>query len=460
MDALLEAFGFRDSPRHDQRLTIVAVTRILSEQACQILPVLRSEIKMSSFKWKENMNGKGIDLPPTFKCRICSKIKPSTNDHFSKKELKTFQSRSGMGRAATGFSANLRCRHCSGENVFELLCQYCQVTKSKDDFSYNQRTTALVARCKACVNWSETNEPGTETLPGPSMALHPDSMLAPASNPNVGNALSALVNPANQAASDEDGSSVWRTTNPSNNTMSVPAGTSVRPTTTRASVAEARLPSAPSGFMAPTRMLRHGEVPGDAFSQLDPFGRRGGNADNANAAILEPVFASSAASEVATDAAADDKWMVVPQKKKTAKAAVARDASDSFTNPFTAHNAYISTMCTDYDAPDSPPTTPAPRNTGTRASTNRQTIAPSVAPSTQAAASTAFEEGIASGKYGRPGHTTPRGNSSREWYKPTKPRKDDTFDHGFETYAPADIANHAPPIRRPANEGDESDDEW
>lgn len=287
------------------------------------------------------------------------------------------------------------------------------------------------------MNWSETNEPGTETLPGPSMALHPDSMLAPASNPNVGNALSALVNPANQAASDEDGvrfsllpilikfqltsllkSSVWRTTNLSNNTMSVPAGTSVRPTTTRAFVAEARLPSAPSGFMAPTRMLRHGEVPGDAFSQLDPFGR-GGKADNANAAISEPFSASSAASEVATDAAAaDDKWMVVPQKKRTTKVAMARDASYSFTNPFTAHDAYISTMSTDYDAPDSPPTTPAPRNTGTRASTNRQTMAPSVASSTRAAASTALEEGIASGKYGRPGHTTPRGNSSREWYKP------------------------------------------
>lgn len=151
-------------------------------------------------------------------------------------------------------------------------------------------------------------------------------------------------------------------------------------------------------------MLRYGEMPGDAFSQLDPFGHRGGKAGNANAANFDPLSASSATSEVATDAAADDKWMVVPQKKKSGKAAMARDASNSFTNPFTAHNANTSTMSTGYDALDLP-TTPAPRNTGTRAAAS-------------VTASTAFEEGIASGKYGRPGHTTPRGDSSREWYKP------------------------------------------
>lgn len=65
-------------------------------------------------------------------------------------------------------------------------------------------------RCKACVNWQETNEPGTETLPGPSMALQPDTTLAVAPvNPNPSSGLSALVNSTAQAGNG-DGDEVCR----------------------------------------------------------------------------------------------------------------------------------------------------------------------------------------------------------------------------------------------------------
>ncbi|OBT61405.1 hypothetical protein VE03_09509 [Pseudogymnoascus sp. 23342-1-I1] len=429
----------------------------------------------STSRWNENRNGKDIELPETFKCRICSKIKPATNDHFSKKEFKSLTSRIAMGKTVTTFNANLRCRHCSGENVFELLCQNCQVTKSKDDFSYNQRTTALVARCKACVNWTETNEPGTETLPGPSMALQPDSTLASAPNQNPGNALSVLVNSANQPSGGDDTSSVWRTTNPGNNTMSVPAGTSVRPTTTRASVVETRHPSAPPGFAAPTRILRRGEdvsALGDVFSQLDPFGHRSIKEGTATTDDANAVAASSSVDygAVVTDATAGDMW-ITPKNKKTAKAAMAHDAwgptPESFM-PTSTRNANTRS------AMDTTSTV----NTGTRSAMNAgitftgydnqgnahpQTVAPSAASSTRTAASvtasTAFEDGVASRKYGRPGRTTPRGNSSREWFKAPKPRKEDTNDYRFEEYAPADLAAYAPPTKRPANDDGESDDE-
>ncbi|KFY95412.1 hypothetical protein V500_02804 [Pseudogymnoascus sp. VKM F-4518 (FW-2643)] len=437
---------------------------------------------MSTFKWqKENLQGKGFGLPDTFKCRICNKIKRSTNDHYSKKEMKTYTSRIAMGKMVTGFSANLRCRHCSGENVFELLCQNCHITKSKDDFSYNQRTAAISARCKACVNWQETNEPGTETLPGPSMALHPDNTLTTRSNsvdPNPGNAFPVLVASTNQAADDDDQSSVWRTTQPSNNTMSVPTGTSVRPTTTKASVVETALPSAAGGFMVPTRrkslreVLRiesaasnpYGSRPSspvsaatDVFAQFNPFGN-GGKAVKANAGGSVVVATASADSETVTEAAAGDTW-TTPTKKAT-EAAMG------------------------YDAPGSSTTTPAPRNadgwtavpaknkkagatfTGydNQGTPHLQTVAPSTAASStrgtttsSVTAATAYKENVASGGYGKPGHTTPRGGT-REWFKPGKPDKGDTTNYGFEAYVVADLDEHVP-RKGPRNDGWESEDE-
>ncbi|ELR08565.1 hypothetical protein GMDG_03260 [Pseudogymnoascus destructans 20631-21] len=298
---------------------------------------------MSTFNWNENLNnkGKGIDLPATFKCRICSKVKPATNDHFSKKELKVYTSRIAMRRSVTGFSANLRCRHCSGENVFELLCQYCHVTKAKDDFSYNQRTAALSARCKACVNWQETNEPGTETLPGPSMALHPDTTLAAASNSsNPGNALSVLVTSTAQAADDGDeSSSVWRTTLASNNTVANLTNVSARRTTTRPSVVEIDLPSAPEGFMAPTRMTYRGDdVPSESttsnhygrpstpvsaatniFALFDPFARRGSKAGKHNAGGSGDAVSTSTDSDSVADGPPGDMRTTPTQKTPTKK---------------------------------------------------------------------------------------------------------------------------------------------
>ncbi|KFY25968.1 hypothetical protein V493_04334 [Pseudogymnoascus sp. VKM F-4281 (FW-2241)] len=453
---------------------------------------------MSYFKWKENLNGKGIGLPDTFKCRICTKVKPSTNDHYSKKELKTYTSRVTMGKTITGFSANLRCRHCSGENVFELLCQNCHITKSKDDFSYNQRTAALSARCKACVNWTETNEPGTETLPGPSMALHPDTTLADVSNfQNPGIVLSVLASSANEGTDDGDEvayppsqsaatttnllpqSSVWRTTHPSNNTMGIPTNVSAGRTIERPSVVGSGHPSAPPGFMAPTRMTYLGEpartestpsnpyasrpssTVSDAtniFAQFDPFAHRGAKTGQTNnAGGFKAIAASSADSEaVGGDDSSGNMWMT-PKKKAT--------------------------ETTGYDAFDSPTTTPAPGNHDvwtTVPNNNKKAftgydnqgkahletaISPSTASGTWATtaasvtASTVFNDAVASGKYGKPRRNMPRGNTTGDWFKASKPAKGDTMDYKFEDYAPADLAEHAPPKKRAENNGWESDDE-
>ncbi|KFY33671.1 hypothetical protein V494_07424 [Pseudogymnoascus sp. VKM F-4513 (FW-928)] len=424
----------------------------------------------STFKWKEN--GKGISLPDTFKCRVCSKIKPANNDHYSKKELKPLASRATYGKPVTTFNANVRCRNCSGENVFELQCQNCLVTKSKDDFSYSQRTAALSARCKACVNWQEANEAGMETLPGPSMALQPDANIAAgaSNNPTQANALSVLVNSTAHAGDDDgDESSVWRTTQPSNNTMSVPTGTSLRPTTTKASVTQTF--PVPKGFMAPTRKTYIGEDPesestvsnpygsrpsspvSDIFAKLDPFSHRGAKASKVNAGGSDAVSTSVSGSDKVANAPAGGMWTT--PVKKAAESPMA------------------------YDVPGSSTTAPAPReDTWTAVATKKnkaatkfigwdnqgvaheQTVSPSDASTT---APSVFGDNVASGRYGRPGRTTPRresgGNSGGAWFKSTKPAKGDTANYGFESYAPADLAEYAPPVKKAGNDGWESEDE-
>ncbi|KFZ18493.1 hypothetical protein V501_01181 [Pseudogymnoascus sp. VKM F-4519 (FW-2642)] len=430
---------------------------------------------MSTFNWNDNLKEKGIDLPATFKCRICTKVKPATNDHFSKKELKTYTSRIAMGRAVTGFNANLRCRHCSGENVFELLCQYCNVTKSKDDFSYNQRTAALSARCKACVNWQETNEPGTETLPGPSMALHPDTTLSAApNNPNPG-ALSVLVTSTAQADGGDGSSSVWRTTLANNNTVGVATDASAGRTTTRPSVVESGLPSAPDGFMAPTRMTYHGgdvstestpsnpygsrsnspvSAATDIFAQFDPFAGRGSKASKVNAGGSAAV-SSSAHSDSVADTPGDMRTTPA-QKAPTKKIPTGYDVPVPSTTPSplkedgwmaVAKNRKAGTTFTGYD------------NKGVA---HVQTVvAPSTASSTRATtpASVSFEDKVASGEYGKSCGTKPRNDSGSPWYKPGKARKGDTANYEFEKYGPADWAAHVPPTKRPQNDGWDSADE-
>ncbi|KFX98544.1 hypothetical protein O988_04291 [Pseudogymnoascus sp. VKM F-3808] len=419
-------------------------------------------------------NGKGIGLPDNFKCRICNKVKPANNDHFSKKEMKTYTSRIAMGRDITPFSAKLRCRHCSGENVQELFCQFCHTTKSKDDFSYNQRTDPKVARCKACVNWQETNEPGTETLPGPSMALQPAPSAAP-NNPAPGNTSSALVN---STTTDNDASSVWHTAHASNNTMGVATNTSAKPTITHASAVG---PSRPAGFMMPTRTAYgvghigtestpsnpYASRPSstvsattDLFAKFDPFGGRGARAGRANAARSEAVTDSSASSETATDTPRGD-MRTTPANTSKAEAPMSYDApvlSAVTSTPPRKDNAWTTvppgnrrggTTFTGYD------------NHGIA---HVQTVAPSTTSASWAttaaskAASSVFEENVASGKYGKPRSTTPRRDTGGAWFKSNNPPKGETRNHGLENYVPADLAAHAP-VKKSEQNGWESEDD-
>ncbi|KFX99801.1 hypothetical protein V490_01650 [Pseudogymnoascus sp. VKM F-3557] len=418
-------------------------------------------------------NGKGIGLPDNFKCRICNKVKPANNDHFSKKEMKTYTSRIAMGRDITPFSAKLRCRHCSGENVQELFCQFCHTTKSKDDFSYNQRTDPKVARCKACVNWQETNEPGTETLPGPSMALQPAPSAAP-NNPAPGNTSSALVN---STTIDNDASSVWHTAHASNNTMGVATNTSAKPTITHASAVG---PSRPAGFMMPTRTAYgvghigtestpsnpYASRPSstvsaatDAFAKFDPFGGRGARAGKANATSSEAVTSSSASSETATDTPRGD-MRTTPANTAEAEAPMSYDAS-------------VSSGITSTPREDNGWTTvpPGNRRGGTtftgydnQGTAHVQTVAPSTTSASWAttaasrAASSVFDENVASGKYGKPRSTTPRRDTGGAWFKSNNPPKGETRNHGLEDYVPADLAAHAP-VKKSEQNGWESEDD-
>ena len=219
--------------------------------------------------------------------------------------------------------------------------------------------------------------------------------------------------------------------------MSVPTGTSVRPTTAKASVVETGISSAAGGFVPPTRR-EHGEVVGtestpsnpygspsspvsnatDVFAQFNPFGHGGGKAGKVNAGGTVVVATASADSETVTEAAAGDTW-TTPTKKAN-EAAMGYDARGSSTTTPAPRNAdgwtavptknkKAGTTFTGYD------------NKGTP---HLQTVAPSTAASStwgttaaSVAAATAYKENVASGGYGKPGHTTPRGGT-REWFKP------------------------------------------
>jgi hypothetical protein len=187
--------------------------------------------------------------------------------------------------------------------------------------------------------------------------------------------------------------------------------------------------------MAPTRMTYHGnDVPTestpsnpygsrsnspvsaatDIFAQFDPFARRGGKAGKSNAGGSAAV-SSSADSDSLVDAPPGDMRTTPAQKMPTDY-----DAPNQSTTPeplsentwmaVPTKNRKAGTTFTGYD------------NTGTA---HLQTVvAPSTASSTRAATaasvatSTAFEENVKTGQYGRPGRSTPRGNTGSPWFKP------------------------------------------
>lgn len=195
--------------------------------------------------------------------------------------------------------------------------------------------------------------------------------------------------------------------------------------------------------MAPTRMAYRGEDVGtestpsnpygsrpsspvsaaiDIFAQFDPFSRRGVKASKAAVGSFDAAAASSAQSEVVTDVSAGDMW-TTPMKKNSTETPTGYDAPDSSITTPAAGNA---------DAWTTVPTKNKKAGTTFTGYDNQGVahvqiaVAPSTASSTWATtaasvtASTAFEENVASGRYGRPGRTTPLRETSGgggAWFK-------------------------------------------
>lgn len=67
-------------------------------------------------------------------------------------------------------NAQITCRkHTSGAvAVTELLCSSCQKHKAIDFFSNNERKASGGQRCRACVEWVESDEPNHIPLPAPN----------------------------------------------------------------------------------------------------------------------------------------------------------------------------------------------------------------------------------------------------------------------------------------------------
>lgn len=157
----------------------------------------------------------------------------------------------------------------------------------------------------------------------------------------------------------------------------------------------------------------------DAFAKFDPFGGRGARASRANAAGSEAVTSSSASSETATGTPRGD-MRTTPSNTAEAEAPMSYDApvlSAVTSTPPREDNGWTTvppgnrrggTTFTGYD------------NQGTA---HVQTVAPSTTSASWAtaaasgAASSVFEENVASGRYGRPKRTTPRRDTSGAWFK-------------------------------------------
>lgn len=148
----------------------------------------------------------------------------------------------------------------------------------------------------------------------------------------------------------------------------------------------------------------------DVFAKFDPFSRRGSKVDNVNSGGSDSAAASFVVSGAVFDDAGRDMW-TTPAKKTTGNTPTGFGAFNSPASPTPSNgNAWTSVPS---------------KNKGAKTAAH-QAVAPSIALSSTWATtapsvtSTAFQENVASGRYGRPGRITPRkegGGASGGWFK-------------------------------------------
>lgn len=76
-------------------------------------------------------------------------------------------------------NAKITCRKHTPGPATEMLCSNCRKHKAIDYFSKNERKSSGGQRCRACVEWMESDEPGYVPLPAPNSARDGDDERAP-----------------------------------------------------------------------------------------------------------------------------------------------------------------------------------------------------------------------------------------------------------------------------------------
>lgn len=75
-------------------------------------------------------------------------------------------------------NAKITCRKHTGGPVTEMLCSNCRKHKPMEFFSNSERKASGGQRCRACVEWMESDEPGYVPLAAPNSAREDDEMRA------------------------------------------------------------------------------------------------------------------------------------------------------------------------------------------------------------------------------------------------------------------------------------------
>lgn len=75
-------------------------------------------------------------------------------------------------------NAQITCRKHTGGPVTEMLCSNCRKHKPMEFFSNSERKTSGRQRCRACVEWMDSDEPGYAPLAAPNSAREDDERKA------------------------------------------------------------------------------------------------------------------------------------------------------------------------------------------------------------------------------------------------------------------------------------------
>ncbi|KAL9622325.1 MAG: hypothetical protein Q9160_003336 [Pyrenula sp. 1 TL-2023] len=102
-------------------------------------------------------------FPDKVKCSVCEKNLMA--EKFSKNQRQLYMNVLKQAKdRPVPLIKHPKCTKCTGQQVVEMTCKYCEITKGLDKFSKNQRSNPDNARCWDCCQTHLEELPGTESV--------------------------------------------------------------------------------------------------------------------------------------------------------------------------------------------------------------------------------------------------------------------------------------------------------